>query len=172
MLLLIPLAVAGVDQGTKHLVLAHMTLHESWAIIPGLFSITSVRNPGAAFGIFSDYGPAFRSIFLVGVSVLAVGLLTVFYLRSRPHDRAARLGAALVIGGAIGNLIDRVRLGEVVDFLDVYVGRFHWPAFNVADSAIAVGIGLFLWNTWQDRHHAADGHTGDVPGSGQGEKAS
>ncbi len=146
----VPLVVLLVDQISKWWVLGNMALHQSMPVIPGLFNITSVRNPGAAFGLFSSFGAGVRIAFLAGVSILAVVLLVVYYLKSRPRDGLPRFAAALVIGGAIGNLIDRIRFGEVVDFLDVYIGRHHWPAFNVADSAITVGITLFVWSAWSE----------------------
>ena len=150
-LLLAPLAIVALDQATKLWVMAGMALFESHPVVPGLFSITYVRNPGAAFGLFAEMGDLVRLGLLVGVSLLAVGLLTAFYLRSPHADRTSRVAAVLVVGGAIGNLIDRVRFGEVVDFLDVFVGRYHWPAFNVADSAITIGIALFVLGAWRER---------------------
>ncbi|MBI5136837.1 MAG: signal peptidase II [Nitrospirae bacterium] len=159
----LPPLVVALDQISKEWVLGNMGLHESIPVVPGLFSITSVRNPGAAFGLFSNSGPELRTAFLAGVSVLAVVLLTIYYLRSAPHERVPRLAAALVIGGAVGNLIDRLRFGHVVDFLDIYVGRHHWPAFNVADSAITVGITLFVLSAWRDGDRPADGADAPAP---------
>lgn len=152
LLFLVPLAVTGADQLAKHLITARLAVSESVPVIPGFFSLTLVHNRGAAFGMFSDAHHTLRTVFLVSVSVVAVILLAVFFLKSRPHDRMGRVAAVLVMGGAVGNLIDRLRFGQVVDFLDVYVGRYHWPAFNVADSAITIGIALFLWTAWRDRH--------------------
>ncbi len=148
----LPPLVILLDQLCKWWVLTSMELHQSMVVIPGLFNLTSVRNPGAAFGIFSTLGPTFRVALLVGVSLLALVLLTVFYFNSRPHEGTARFAAALVMGGAVGNLIDRLRLGEVVDFLDFYIQHHHWPAFNIADSAITIGISLFAWSAWRDRN--------------------
>lgn len=151
MLVLSPLAIVALDQATKLWVMARMALFDSHPVVPGLFSITYVRNPGAAFGLFAELGDLVRLGLLVGVSLLAVGLLTAFFMRSPHADRMSRVAAVLVMGGAIGNLIDRVRFGEVVDFLDVFVGRYHWPAFNVADSAITIGIALFVVGALRER---------------------
>jgi len=158
MLVATPLSIVALDQVTKLWVMGHMDLFQSWPVLPGFFSITYVRNPGAAFGLFASMSDLARMAILVGVSVLAVGLLTVFYLRSPYADRMSRVAAVLVMGGAVGNLIDRIRFGEVVDFLDVYLGRYHWPAFNMADSCITIGITLFILGAWREREakrHAA-----------------
>ncbi|MDH4230009.1 MAG: signal peptidase II [Nitrospirota bacterium] len=152
----VPLLLVALDQITKWWITGALMLNQSRPVVPGFFSLTLVHNPGAAFGLFADSGAALRTAFLGAVSVLAVVLLTVFYLRTSATDRAARAAALLVIGGAIGNLVDRVRFGKVVDFLDVFVGTWHWPAFNVADSCITVGIALFLWTSWRDRGHSHD----------------
>jgi signal peptidase II len=151
MLLSVPLTVVALDQATKLWVAGRMDLFESIPIVPGFFSITYVRNPGAAFGMFSEAHGLLRMGFLVSVSLVAVVMLTVFFLKSPHAERVSRVAAVLVMGGALGNLIDRVRFGEVIDFLDVFVGRLHWPAFNVADSAITIGIGMFIVSAWRER---------------------
>jgi signal peptidase II len=164
MLVSAPLTIVAIDQATKLWVMGRMDLFESWPVLPGLFSITYVRNPGAAFGLFADMGDLARMAILVGVSLLAVGLLTAFFLRSPHADRVSRIAAVLVMGGAVGNLIDRIRFGEVIDFLDVYLGRYHWPAFNVADSCITVGIGLFVLGAWRERETKRRAHPAARPG--------
>lgn len=132
--------VVVLDQLTKALVLGHMTLHESIPVIDGFFSLTYVRNTGAAFGIFAGRSAAVRVPALLGVAVLALGVL-LWFVRTIPADRSVVIAACGgVLGGAIGNMIDRAAYGEVIDFLDVYVGSYHWPAFNVADMAITVGV--------------------------------
>ena len=127
------------DQATKIYIDASMPLHESVPVIPGFFSITHVRNPGAAFGFLAGASPLFRNIFFVGVTVAAILLILQYVRTSRAEERLLNLSLSLILSGAVGNLIDRIRFGEVIDFLDVYVGSHHWPAFNVADSAISVG---------------------------------
>jgi signal peptidase II len=145
------------DQITKFYVDASMRLHESIPVIQGFFSITYVRNPGAAFGFLADASPLFRSIFFVAVTVLAIILVVHYIWKSRAEEPFLTFALSLVLSGAVGNLIDRVRLGEVIDFLDVYIGSYHWPAFNVADSAISVGaVILFIELTRRGRERQTD----------------
>jgi signal peptidase II len=134
------LVVVVVDQLTKAVVVARLGLHESVSVVDGLFALTYVRNTGAAFGLFAGRMAALRVPGLIAVSVVALVVL-VWFLRSVPNDRRLVIVACgAVLGGALGNLIDRAAYGEVIDFLDVYVGTWHWPAFNVADAAITVGV--------------------------------
>jgi signal peptidase II len=145
------------DQITKFYVDSSMRLHESIPVIQGLFSITHVRNPGAAFGFLADASPLFRSIFFVAVTVLAIILVVHYIWKSRAEEPFLTFALSLILSGAVGNLIDRVRLGEVIDFLDVYIGSYHWPAFNVADSAISVGaVILFIELTRRGRERQTD----------------
>ncbi|MEJ5357597.1 MAG: signal peptidase II [Desulfobacterales bacterium] len=131
------------DQATKALVLAALPPGGSLPVIPGFFDLTHVRNPGGAFGFLQQLDPAGRLVLFATASIAAVLVLLGLYLQTPPSQKRLSWGLALVFGGALGNLVDRFRFGEVVDFLDLYVGRWHWPAFNVADSAITVGVGLF-----------------------------
>jgi signal peptidase II len=145
------------DQITKFYVDSSMRLHESIPVIQGFFNITYVRNPGAAFGFLADASPLFRSIFFVAVTVLAIILVVHYIWKSRAEEPFLTFALALILAGAVGNLIDRVRLGEVIDFLDVYIGSYHWPAFNVADSAISVGaVILFIELTRRVSEKQAD----------------
>jgi signal peptidase II len=145
------------DQITKFYVDSSMRLHESIPVIQGFFSITYVRNPGAAFGFLADASPLFRSIFFVAVTGLAVILVVQDIWKSRAEEPLLTFALSLILSGAVGNLIDRVRLGEVIDFLDVYIGSTHWPAFNVADSAISVGaVILFIELTRRGREMQTD----------------
>jgi signal peptidase II len=128
------------DQLTKMIIDRTMSLHESIPIIDGLFSLTYVRNTGAAFGIFSGSHEAFRLPFLILVSILALGFVVVMLKRLRDDETGLITALSLIIGGAIGNLVDRVLYGEVIDFLDFYWSHYHWPAFNVADSCITIGV--------------------------------
>jgi signal peptidase II len=132
------------DQVTKLYIMQTMRLHESIPIIPDFFSLTYIRNPGAAFGLLAGSSQTFRMVFFGLTSVFALGLLGTILLRMPERERMGRLSVAAILGGAIGNLIDRMRYGEVIDFLDVYVGNYHWPAFNVADSAITVGVTFLI----------------------------
>ena len=142
------LSVAGLivllDQVTKALVLVHMPLYQSIAVIPGFFNLTHIHNPGGAFGFLAGQSVEIRKgIFLVA-STLAIFLVLWFYKNTPPSHPLLATAFAMIFGGAIGNMIDRFRMGKVVDFLDFYVGKLHYPAFNIADSAISIGIGIFV----------------------------
>lgn len=152
LLTLVTLISLVLDQATKLYVDAHFALHESVPVIDGLFHLTYVRNKGAAFGILAD--SSIRIPFFIGVSIVAM-LGILWYLRTlRDDQRLGMLGLALIFSGAAGNLIDRIRYGEVIDFLDVFWRQHHWPAFNVADSAITVGVALLLLDMWREERRA------------------
>ncbi len=151
------------DQITKFYVDSSMRLHESIPVIQGLFSITYVRNPGAAFGFLADTSPLFRSIFFVAVTVLAIILAVHYIWKSRAGEPLLTFALSLILSGAVGNLIDRVRLGEVIDFLDVYIGSYHWPAFNVADSAISVGAVILFIELTRSGRKIQTGSKGSQP---------
>ena len=133
------LIVAALDQLSKLAVLRSLRLHESMTVIPGFFDLVHVRNRGMAFGFMNRPGMDLGFYFLVAASIAALILILAWCIRLKGSDPRLTFGLSLIMGGALGNLIDRLRFGEVVDFLDLYAGRFHWPAFNVADSAITVG---------------------------------
>ena len=137
-------SVVLADQVTKGIILAHLRLYETIPVVPGFFNITHIQNPGGAFGFLAQQSPTVRGLIFLLMSFLAVCLIFWFYRKTPPTHRLMAAGFALIFGGAIGNLIDRLRFGQVVDFLDFYVGAWHWPAFNVADSAITIGITIFL----------------------------
>jgi signal peptidase II len=142
--LMITAAVIVLDIWTKWLVLRKIDLHETVEVIPNFFQLVHVRNTGAAFGIGANAASKLVPL-LLNIGALAVfGVVVVYALRSAVTDRVLQTGLHLILGGAIGNLLDRFRFGYVVDFLDVYIGAHHWPAFNVADSAICIGIGLLF----------------------------
>lgn len=153
------LGVMILDQASKAFVHHHMRLHESIEILEGFFAITYIRNPGAAFGFLATLSDGLRFYFFATVSVVALISLGVFFYRTRPDEPWTVVGIALVGGGAFGNLIDRLRLGEVIDFLDFYIGAYHWPAFNVADSAISIGLALLVLQLFvHSRKDVAKGH--------------
>ncbi|HYG99238.1 MAG TPA: signal peptidase II [Terriglobales bacterium] len=141
---LISLAVFVLDQFTKWLVAKDIPLHDTIAVIPGLFRLTHVQNRGAAFGLFDDSPSEWKIAVLVVVSVVALVVVTALLWKNGHVITATGIGLALVLGGAIGNLCDRLIAGYVVDFLDFYIGSYHWPAFNVADMAIVVGAFLLV----------------------------
>jgi len=148
--LLIALGIMALDTWSKWLIAARIDVHDSVTLIPNLFQLVHVRNTGAAFGIGanaeSHIVPLMLNIGAIGVFFVVVA----YAFRTAVTDRVLQVGLHLILGGAIGNLIDRFRLGYVVDFLDVYVNwggqPHHWPAFNVADSAICIGIGLLFFD--------------------------
>ncbi len=151
------LLVLLLDQATKILAHAYLSTRGPLTIVPDLFALTYSRNPGGLFGYFSQLEQPWRLLLLTALPLGAIGLIVTFLVTSNLTDRRTRVALSLILGGALGNLIDRLVRGEVVDFLDVYVGggraaewfvaRFgtaHWPTFNVADSAIVVGACLLL----------------------------
>lgn len=144
------------DQITKSAIIARFILHESYPVIDGLFNLVYVMNPGAAFGFLADASETFRYIFFTGVTVAAVLLIVYYLIKSNPRNLMLVGSLTLIFGGAVGNLIDRLRFGAVVDFLDVYIGSAHWPAFNVADSAITVGAILMIWEMILNRQSKDD----------------
>lgn len=139
----IAFAIVGLDRWTKWLIEQKLALYQTISVIPGFFSLTHVRNRGAAFSILADSSSPLRTIFLVGFSAISVIILLWLLWRPLKLRFVTGISLALILGGAAGNLYDRAIYGEVVDFLLFYFRRWDWPAFNVADSAIVVG-GLLL----------------------------
>ena len=158
--------IVCLDQITKALVDRYMALYESRSIVDGLVKLTYVQNRGAAFGILSDADLPYQSWLFAVVSLVALGAIALYAWRLPARSRMPRLALALIMGGAIGNLLDRLRLGYVVDFVDVFWGAHHWPAFNVADSAISVGVALLLLDIL--RHPQSEART-EVRAAGPGE---
>ena len=139
------LASLCLDILTKQMVIANLSYADRIPVIEGFFYLTHVRNTGAAFGLFADAPVGIRLSFFIGVSVVAIGIIFSFFRKLAPGDRLAALALGLILGGAIGNLIDRVRFKEVVDFLHFRLwGGYSWPDFNVADSCIVVGVGVLV----------------------------
>ncbi len=132
------------DRMTKWLVLQKITLHDSIDVVPGIFRLTHVQNQGAAFGLFSESPSEWRVALLVMFSLAALAVVSALLWKNGNALNATAIALSLVFGGALGNLWDRVMSGRVIDFLDFYVGAHHWPAFNIADSAIVVGAFLLL----------------------------
>lgn len=144
-------AVVLLDQFLKAYIAATMRLHESIPIIEGYFNITYVKNPGAAFGFLSNASPQIRSLFLISVTVIAIVLILYFISKSTAKEVLLTFSLSLILGGAVGNLIDRIRFGAVTDFLDFYISSYHWPAFNVADSAISLGALILVVEIFRRR---------------------
>jgi signal peptidase II len=132
------------DIWTKWLIVKRIDLHEAIPVIPSFFQLVHVRNTGAAFGLGANASSKIVPILLNAGAIAVFCVVVVYALRTAVTDRLLQTGLHLILGGAIGNLLDRFRFGYVVDFLDVYVGSHHWPAFNVADSAICIGIALLF----------------------------
>lgn len=147
---LIALAIVAADQATKAVVVRHMRLGQSIPILPGFFDLTFVLNPGAAFSLLATLPEGIRNPFFILVSVAAAILIIVYRARHLRGHRLATVSLGLILGGAVGNLIDRIRYGVVVDFLDAHVGQYHWPVFNIADSAISVGVTLLIVEMLQE----------------------
>jgi signal peptidase II len=137
-------AILVLDQATKALVRARLPLHSERHVLPGL-SLSHGRNEGVVFGLLSDASLPLQAILLGAAGAVGTALLAFYWWRLPPERSLARGALALVLGGALGNLIDRVRFGAVTDFVHVYWGQWSWPDFNVADSAIVIGLVLLLF---------------------------
>jgi signal peptidase II len=142
--LLIAVAVLAIDRSTKWLIAHRLTMHDSITVIPGFFRIIHTENPGAAFGIFADSPSQWKIALLILFSVVALLIVSALLWKTSHRMTSTGVGLALILGGAVGNLWDRIVSRRVVDFLLFYIGHYQWPAFNVADSAIVVGAGLLV----------------------------
>lgn len=147
--LVISLAVLVLDQWTKWLAESRLVGHGSYEVIPDLLNFIHVRNTGVAFGLFAAHGDRWGTLLLSALGLAALTFVG-YYFRIVPlADRLLLISLALVIGGAIGNLLDRIMSGGVTDFIDFYYGTYHWHTFNIADSAITVGIALMIISTFR-----------------------
>jgi signal peptidase II len=144
-LFLIALCVIALDRYTKWMIARRLSLHDSIPVIPGFFRIIHAENPGAAFGIFADSPSELKIGLLIAFSIVALLVVSTLLWRNSHTLTTTAVGLSLILGGAIGNLWDRLVSRHVVDFLLFYVGPHQWPAFNVADSAIVVGSGLLVF---------------------------
>lgn len=150
------LLVVVLDQWTKWLVELHLPHSVSQPVIDGFLNLTHVQNTGVAFGLFAQHGADGGAWLLIALGVLALVAVMVYFRFAPPSARLLLSSLALIVGGAVGNLIDRLASGAVTDFVDVYVGTYHWPAFNVADSAITIGICLMVLDSFRSHHHVRD----------------
>ena len=132
------------DQATKVLVERHIPEYAVIPVVRGFFNLTHTKNPGAVFGLFSESPATWKTFLLIVASIALLVTVVGIVLRTRRLQWETRLGVALILGGALSNLYDRVRMGRVLDFLDFYYRSYHWPSFNVADSAIVVGAGFLI----------------------------
>jgi len=142
---LIAVAILALDRYTKWLISHRLTMHDSITVIPGFFRIIHTENPGAAFGVFADSPTPWKIGMLILFSAVALVIVSVLLWKSSRAMTSTRVGLALILGGALGNLWDRIVSRRVVDFLLFYVHHYQWPAFNVADSAIVVGACLLVF---------------------------
>lgn len=140
--LLLSLLVLVADQWSKWMVERHLPLHEPREVIPGFLNFTHVQNTGVAFGMFAANGSSRGTLILTALGIVALVVVGIYFWRTSNQDRLMLSSLALILGGAVGNLLDRIATGSVTDFIDAYVGTYHWHTFNVADSAITIGICL------------------------------
>jgi signal peptidase II len=152
--LLIALAVLLLDRLTKWAIAQTIPLEDAVNVIPGFFRLTHLENTGAAFSLFADSPSPFRTTLLIAFSVAALAVVSVLLWKDRSVFHSGTLALSLILGGALGNLWDRVSDGKVTDFLDFYIGAHHWPPFNVADSAIVIGALLLFLRMLRKDHHS------------------
>ncbi len=141
--------VVLLDQITKIAVTMHLGLGEGVTILPGFFNLVHVLNRGAAFGVLNRGDISWQRWFFLGISLLAMIVIWFMARISKPEEKWLHVGLGLIMGGALGNFIDRLHTGMVIDFLDFYIGAYHWPSFNMADSAITVGALLMIVSYYQ-----------------------
>ncbi len=139
------IALLGIDQLTKALVARSILFQSSKSIIPGFFNLTHIRNRGAIFGFFSHSESRILFIFLTLVSLVALGLVIYYFFKTPSTQRFMKISLSVILAGALGNLIDRIFRGYVIDFLDFYVKDWHWPSFNVADACITTGALILIF---------------------------
>lgn len=147
--------VVVADQVSKLLVQAYIPLFDTLTIIPGLLDLIHIHNAGVAFGIMNDVEHPYRAALTTALALVALAGIVYYARQVHPSERLARTGLSLILGGAVGNLIDRIRLGHVVDFIDVYRGDWHFWAFNVADAAISCGAVLIFIELFFAGRHAS-----------------
>ena len=147
--------VFALDRITKQIIEARISAFDIHPVIPGFFDIIHARNRGAAFSLFAESTSPWRPFFLIGLSLVALVLVAAILRNASRLDRATAVGLSLILGGAMGNVFDRIVSGAVTDFLDFYIGDLHWPAFNLADSAIVIGSCLLLLSLLRPKHQPA-----------------
>ena len=156
-LFVVSAVILVVDQATKRYIDRTMDLHSSITVVNDFFNITYLRNKGAAFGFLAH--SSYRLPFFILVSIVAVAVILAVFFRLRPDQKLTAFSLSLIFSGALGNLVDRVRLGEVIDFLDAHWYGHHWPAFNIADSAICVGVFLLVIDMFVEEKRQKRGGT-------------
>ena len=162
--LLLALLVMAIDQWTKWWVEISLEMHEVRQVIPNL-NLTRVSNTGVAFGLLPARGSLWGTVLLTGLGLVALTVVATFFIRARRSERWLLTGLGLILAGAIGNLIDRILSGAVTDFVDFYIGTYHWHTFNVADSAISVGILFMVIDSFTGRGSTEDSVESAKPGT-------
>ena len=152
------------DQYTKILLTAHVPLYYSIEVIQNFFSITHIRNPGVAFGLFANLTSEYKALIFIVISLVAIMAILVIFHQTPLQKWRVHWGLILIFSGAVGNLIDRILYGEVIDFLDFQVGNYHWPAFNIADACITIGVGFMVLDLFKQfpQKRASSSHE-DLP---------
>jgi signal peptidase II len=150
------LAVFVLDRLTKWLIETHVSFADTWRVVPGFFDIVHSQNRGVAFGLFNDGASNWSTGLLSLFSIVAVLVIAALLWNAGRLDRLSLAGLSLILGGAAGNLFDRIAWGRVTDFLEFYIGDYHWPTFNVADSAIVIGSSLLLIELLRAKRQAAN----------------
>lgn len=145
LLVLIIFVLIILDQASKLAIESYFELGDDLAIIPGFFNLVLVYNKGVAFGMMATWDDNTRQMLLVGIGLLASAMIVWMYLKEYRNSQLGSFCLSLIVAGAIGNIIDRIRIGKVVDFLDFFIGSSHWPAFNFADSYICVGVVILMF---------------------------
>src|SRR5436190_17406401 len=148
-------AIFALDRITKQIIETRVSVFDTHTVIPGFFDIVHARNRGAAFSMFADSTSPWRPVFLIGLSLAALVMVAGILRNSSRLDRVTAIGLSLILGGALGNVFDRIVSGAVTDFLDFYIRDLHWPAFNIADSAIVIGSGLLLISLLRPKQQTA-----------------
>lgn len=158
--------VFALDRVTKIVIRNHVTPWDNYTVVPGFFSIVHTENRGAAFGLFSESSSEWRTLLLVALALGVMLFITALLVQPRRSGLAPtlmlRTGLALVLGGALGNVWDRILTGTVTDFLEFYFGSYEFPTFNLADSAITIGAGLLLLDMWRGRHRHGEKHVSET----------
>lgn len=156
---LLALAVFALDRWSKWIIDTRFTADDIKTVIPGFFNLVRSQNPGVAFGMFADAAARARVPVLIALSTVAVLLLAGMLWRIERLDTPSATGLALIFGGAMGNVFDRVTAGSVTDFLDFYAGSYHWYTFNVADASICTGAGLLILSMFRSQRHSTASHS-------------
>ncbi|MDZ7760459.1 MAG: signal peptidase II [Desulfovermiculus sp.] len=153
--LILAAAIILLDQISKALVRTYLPAWSAQPVIPGFFNLVHVQNRGAAFGFLSQSQGMWQPVFFIIITIAAVAIIFSLMRTGRRQDQGFQLSLGAILGGAVGNLLDRIRLGTVTDFIDLYIGRLHWPAFNVADTAISLGAFILLIAVYRKGRHAS-----------------